>query len=126
MKRTLVAVLAFGVMFAAVAGFAASMNVGGSNLGSGEGAVSECDDVTVAWGTPSFSGGVFVVTEVTIAEDNSDEGTPVHSCTGHSVSVHVNGTTVSGTLAGTPATDSLDLGPGIDAELINSIDVVVS
>jgi hypothetical protein len=127
MKRTLISLLAFGVVFAAVAGFAASMNIGGTNLGAGTGSVAKCDDVTVAWGTPTWNGSAFEVGSVTIAEDNSDEGgTPVNSCTGHAVSVRVGAVSATGTLTGTPASASLSLSAPVAASSLTSVDVVVS
>ena len=128
MKRTLVAVLAFGVIFAAVAGFAASMNIGGTNLGAGTGTVAECDDVTITWGAPTWNGTAFEVSTVTIAEDNSDVGDAASDeCDGHGVSVRVGTATATGTLTGDPATaNALALSAPVAASAITTVHVVVS
>ena len=125
MKRALIAFLTFGVVLAAVAGFAASMNVGGSSLGAGQGTVAKCDDVTVAWGTPAWNGTAFTVAQVTIAEDNSDEGSATHSCTGKAARVQVGSSSANGNLTGTPASVTLTFDTPVVASAVGTVDVVV-
>ena len=125
MKRALLAFLAFGVVLAAVAGFAATMNVGGSSLGAGTGSVTKCDDVNVAWGAPTWNGTAFTVGSVTITEDNSDEGAdPVNSCNGKAVTVRVGSSSVTGAFTGS-TTGAMSI-TAVPASSVSAVDIVVS
>ena len=125
MRRALLAFLTFGVVLAAVAGFAATMGIGGSSLGAGDGVVAACDDVNVAWGTPSWDAGTskFVVSSVTITENNAGEATPTNACDTKGVSVRVGSATASGTMSSGSA--SLNLSSAVPAESVSSVNIVV-
>ena len=125
MKRALLAFLAFGVVLAAVAGFAATMGVGGSSLGAGDGTVASCDDVNVAWGNPSWDVATskFVVDEVTNTENNTGETPVVNSCDTEDVAVEVGGQTATGTMASGSA--SLTLSGAVPAEDVDTVNIVV-
>ena len=125
MKRALLAFLTFGVVLAAVAGFAASLNLGTpSTIGADSATVAACDDVSVSWGTPSYSGGVYKITTVKVTEDLTDGAT--NNCLNKAVKVTVGGQEATGTMSA--AGDSSDMtisGGGVDAELVTNVAVVV-
>ncbi len=76
-RRMLIGVLVGGVVFATVFGMAASMTVGGNNLGAGTSSVSACDanGVTASYAN-TFQNGRYEVTtaSVTGIADPSCEG----------------------------------------------------
>lgn len=126
MKRALLAFLTFGVVLAAVAGFAATMGIGGSSLGAGDGVVAACDDVNVAWGNPSWDAGTskFVVNAVTITENNSGESPAVNACDTKGVSVRVGSTTATGTMS-SGTSGALSISPAVPADTVSSVNIVV-
>lgn len=124
MKRALIAFLTFGVVLAAVAGFAASLNLTApSSLGAGSATVSSCDDVSVAWGDPTYSGSDYKILTVTVTEDTTDDV----QCNGKAVSVTVGGKEATGTINASGTTTAMTIPTGgVNAEDVVNVAVVVS
>lgn len=125
MKKYIVAA-AVAILVFSVAAFAASLSVNAGTLQAGQDQIDQCteSDVTVSYGTATFTNPGWTIDTITL----DDQG----ACDGYSFSVAVTGgpgtppwttNTESGTFGTSPVTVTFDV--GFDAEEASDVHLVI-